>query len=270
MLQYVARPPIPALASIVEYVWASQGAPAHARERVIPTGTLELFVSLVDVEGRIYNAAGHDRWLSGTGVAGAYRRPFLFDTRENASVIGVHFRPGQAGVVLGVPPGELMDRHVDLEDIWGHRARELRERLCAATTTSERFAILEAELVSRLDARRVPPAVMYALDVLARPRARVGDIAKAARVSQRRLIELFSAAVGITPKRFGRVLRFQRAAALARSAAFDWTRVAYECGYYDQAHLIRDFRELADMTPGDLMRASVHINEPHQLAVSER
>lgn len=271
MLQYVARPPTPALANIVEYVWASQGAPAHAQERVVPTGTLELFVSLVDVGGKIRDADGRDQKFSGAaGVAGAYRQPFMFDTHENASVVGVHFKPGQAGVVLGVPPGELMDRHFDLEDIWGRGARELRERLCAATTTSERFAILEAELVSRLDARRVPSVVTYALDVLAGPQARVGGIAKAAGLSQRRLIELFTAAVGITPKRFGRVLRFHRATALARNAALDWTRVAHQCGYYDQAHLIRDFRELADMTPSDLMRAMVHVKEHHQLAMLER
>jgi AraC-like DNA-binding protein len=270
MLHYVARPPTPALANIVEYVWAAQGAPAHSRERVVPTGTLELFVSLVDIEERIHDIAGLDRGFSGAGVAGAYRRPFTFDTRENASVVGVHFRPGKAGVVLGLPPGELMDRHVDLEDIWGGRARALRERLCDATTTSARFAILEAELLSRLDARRVHPAVGYALDVLAHPQARVGNIAKATSLTQRRLIEFFTAAVGITPKRFGRVLRFHRATALARSAALDWTRVAHQCGYYDQAHLIRDFRELADMTPSELMRASVHPEEHHQLAISER
>jgi AraC-like DNA-binding protein len=274
VLQYVARPPTPALANIVEYLWASQGAPAHSRERVVPTGTLELFVGLAGVEGRIHGAAGRDQWFagsgSGAGVAGAYRRPFMFDTHEDASVVGVHFRPGQAGVVLGVPPGELMDRHVDLEDLWGRRAGELRERLCAARTTSERFAILEAALVSRLDARRVHPAVTYAIDVLARPQVRVGEIAKVAGLTQRRLIELFTAAVGITPKRFGRVLRLHRAIALARGAALDWTRVAHQCGYYDQAHLIRDFRELAEMTPSDLMRASVHVKEHHQLAMPER
>jgi transcriptional regulator GlxA family with amidase domain len=105
---------------------------------------------------------------------------------------------------------------------------------------------------------------------LSRPHARVGEIAKAVGFSQRRLIELFTTAVGITPKRFGRVLRFHRATALARSAALDWTRVAHQCGYYDQAHLIRDFRELADTTPSEVMRASVHVKEHHQLAVSER
>jgi len=270
VLRYVARPPAPPLANLVEYVWASQGAPAHAKERVVPTGTLELAVSLVEDDGRNHDIPGGGRLSSGALVSGAYRRPFTFDTRDDASVVGVHLRPGCAGAILGVPPGELTDQHVDLEALWGRRARELRERLCAAATTHQRFAILEAELASRLYERRVHPAVAYALDALARPEARVGDIAKGAGLSQRRLIELFNTAVGITPKRFGRIIRFHRATALARSSAFDWTRVAHECGYYDQAHLIHDFRELADITPSDLMRASAHPSERHQLAVLDR
>lgn len=271
MLQYVARPPAPPLDAHVAYVWASQGAPAHATERVVPTGTVELMVSLVDAELCVYDADGRvQRSSSGAAVAGAYRRPFMFDTHAEASVVGVHFKPGRAGVVLGVPPGELVDRHVDLEALWGRRARELRERLCAAPTTEQRFAILEAELVARLGARREHPAVAYALDGLARPDARVADIADGASLSQRRLIELFTAAVGLTPKRFGRIARFHRATALARRPAVDWTRVAHACGYYDQAHLIRDFRELADVTPTELRRASVHAHEHHQLAVTCR
>jgi AraC-like DNA-binding protein len=270
VLRYAARPPTPSLAKAVEYVWASQGAPAHAKERVVPTGTLELAISLVEDDGRIYDTFGFGRSFSGAMVSGAYRQPFTFDTRENASVVGVHLRPGQAGAILGVPPGELTDRHVDLEALWGRRARELRERLCAATTTHQRFAILEAELASRLDESPAHPAVAYALDALACPEVRVAGVARGAGLSQRRLIELFTAAVGITPKRFGRILRFHRATALARSTAFDWTRVAHECGYYDQAHLIRDFRELADITPSDLISASAHPSEHHQLAVLDR
>lgn len=103
------------------------GPPAHAKECVVPTGTLELIVNLVDDEVRIYDAAGRCQSGSGTAVAGAYRRPFMFDTRENASAVGVHLGPGYAGAVLGVPPGELLDRHVDLEALWGRRARELRD-----------------------------------------------------------------------------------------------------------------------------------------------
>jgi AraC-like DNA-binding protein len=271
VLRYVARPPTPRLAKFVEYLWASQGAPAHAKERVVPTGTLELFVSLVEGKARIYDSVGNEQsFCSSAGVSGAYRRPFTFDTRENASVVGVHFRPGYAGVILGVPPGELTDRHLDLGAIWGRRAGELRERLCAARTTEQRFAILEAQLMLRLDERHAHPVVAYALEVLAGPGVQVGDIAKQIRLSPRRLIQMFTADVGLTPKRFGRIRRFQRAAALARGAAIDWTRVAHESGYYDQAHLIRDFRELADVTPTGLLRASAHPNEPHQFAVAER
>jgi len=268
VLDYVARPAAPPLAKFVEYLWASRGAPAHAQERVVPTGTLELAISLVDDDRRILDAAGAGRRFSGALVVGAYRRPFTFDTRAEASVVGVHFRPGCAGVVLGLPPGELTDRHVDLDEIWGRRARELRERLCAATTVGQRFSILEAELTSRLHPQHGHPAVRYALEALTRPEARVRAIAKEAGLSQRRLIEVFTSAVGLTPKRFGRVLRFHRATALGRSRTFDWTRVAYECGYYDQAHLIRDFRELAEVTPSELLSASVHPQEQHQLAVS--
>src|SRR5207248_343479 len=147
-----------------------------AKERVVPTGTLELAVSLVEDNGRVYETVGGERLSSGAFVAGAYRRSFTFDTRENASVIGVHLKAGYAGVILGVPPGELTDRHVDLETLWGRRARDLRNRLCSARTMQQRFAILEAELASRLDDRRVHPVVGYALDTLAQPEARVGDI----------------------------------------------------------------------------------------------
>src|SRR5688500_5467730 len=125
---------MPLLAKRVEYVWASQGRPAHARERVTPTGTVELFVNLAGDAIRIHDPEGRERSFSGAVVSGAYRRSFTFDTREDASVVGVHFRPGHAGAILGVPAGELIDRHLDLESLWGHRARELRERLCAATT----------------------------------------------------------------------------------------------------------------------------------------
>jgi AraC-like DNA-binding protein len=279
MLHYTARPPVPALTGIVEYVWASRGA-ADARQRVVPTGTLELFVSLTDARAmfdeddtlRASSVVPNGRSFSGAGVAGAYRHPFVFDTYDNASVVGVHFRPGRAGDILGVPPGELMDRHLDLADLWGRAAYELRERLCAASTTSARFALLEAALVSRLEASRlrVHPAIGYAVGELARPDTRVRDIAKTIGITQRRLIELFTATVGITPKRFGRVLRFHRATALARDNALDWTRIAHQCGYYDQAHLIRDFRELAELTPTDVMRASVHVHEHHQLAIAKR
>jgi AraC-like DNA-binding protein len=227
-------------------------------------------ISLVEDGGTMRDADGRERWMPGTIVSGAYRRPFTFATRENASVVGVHLRPGRAGAILGVPPGEIVDCHVDLEALWGRPARELRERLCDAKTTEQRFRILEAVLAARLCEHRQHPCVAYALDVLAGPQTRVAEIAAHTGISQRRLIEHFTTAVGLTPKRFGRIMRYHRAAALARHRTLEWARIAQACGYYDQAHLIHDFRELAEVTPTDLVRASTHVKEHHQLAVLDR
>src|SRR5919204_4932768 len=149
---YLVRAPVPPLSAFVANLWCLSDAPSHAKERIVPSGTLELVINLHDDEFRIYGAADSEpyRRFSGAIVSGAYGGFFGIDTREHASVIAVHFKPGGALPFLGVPPGALADDHVDLETLWGARARELRERLCAAVSTADRFRILEEELVARL------------------------------------------------------------------------------------------------------------------------
>jgi len=94
---------------------------------------------------------------------------------------------------------------------------------------------------------------------------RVRDVARRVGLSQRRFIQVFAAAVGLTPKLYGRVRRFQRARASVRDTpAPDWARVAAECGYFDQSHLIRDFRAFAGLTPEEyLRRRSEHVLHNH-------
>jgi AraC-like DNA-binding protein len=203
-------------------------------------------------------------------VSGAHQRYFVVDTREHASIVGVHFRPGGALPFLGVSPGELANSHVDLEALWGRTATELREKLCTATTTAERFAVLERHLRQRLSERRSGHrAVPFALDQLARPGVNVGDVAATLALSRRRLIEVFTAEVGMTPKRLSRVLRFQRASALAqRAAAPDWAQLALTCGYFDQSHLIHDVAEFTGCSPGRLLPARQRVKDFH-LAVPD-
>jgi transcriptional regulator GlxA family with amidase domain len=87
------------------------------------------------------------------------------------------------------------------------------------------------------------------------PDVRVRDVARRVGLSQRRFIQVFAAEVGLTPKLYARVKRFQRARALVRGTAPpDWAQLAVECGYFDQAHLIRDFRAFAGLTPEEYLR----------------
>src|ERR1043165_7423861 len=182
-MQLLTHVPGPPLSQCVAYLWWMRDAPEHTSERVVPSGTLELVVNLHEDEIGIYRADTMQRQrYSGAVVSGAHRGYFVADPRAHASIIGVHFKPGAAGPVLGVPPGELADQHVDLACLWGSAGVALRERLCDAATPAERFAILESSLQSRLLARCTGhEAVPLALAQLAQPEATVRDVA--ARVS---------------------------------------------------------------------------------------
>jgi AraC-like DNA-binding protein len=263
---HIPRPP---LAGFIEYLWCLSDAPPHARERILPSGTLELVVNLHEDEFRIYDPVDPDRLrrFSGAIVSGAYRRFFVIDTREHASVVGVHFRPGRAAPFLGAPAGALADAHVDLDALWGRRAGELRERLCAAP--ARRFQLLEAELQARLDRpTRRRGAVEQALAYLETTGAGVGELAARADLSHRRFIEVFAGEIGMTPKLFARVRRFQRALALSRrAAAADWAGLASAAGYCDQSHMIRDFVAFSGLSPAELHRHRGDPVKEHHVAL---
>jgi AraC-like DNA-binding protein len=267
-VHYVARAPDPPLSTFVSYFWALSGATSGQRERIVPNGTQELVINLHEDAFAIYDGAGLEpsRQLSGAMVSGAYRRSFVIDTRAHTSIIGVHFKAGGALPFLGLAPGELADRHADLDALWGRAAAELRERLLGASSAPDRFRILEAALAARLRSKisRERAAVRAAVDGLARGEG-VGQLAERVSLSRRRLIEVFTREVGMTPKLFGRVRRFQRALAIASNGApFRWSDVAIESGYCDQSHMIRDFLEFTGASPADVaLRLGVQLKENH-------
>jgi len=233
------------------------------------SGTIELVINLRDDEIRIYDPSRPDRCrrYSGTVVSGPYRRFFVIDPLQHASIMGVHFRPGGAVPFLGVPASELADAHVDLEALWGSTASEFRERLCTATTPSKRLAVLEEVLFRRL---HQPPqrhgAIPVALDAFEQAGAevKIRDLAGRLGLSQRRFIQVFAAEVGLTPKLYGRVRRFQRARELVRNAPADWAAVAVACGYFDQSHMIRDFGKFSGLSPvAYLNQRSEHVLPNH-------
>lgn len=269
-MRFSSCKPTALLSDFVDNFWLYEDYEAkHVNERILPTGTLELVINLRENELRIYDAAQPNRRsrFSGAVVSGAYGKGFLSDTHEEAFIMGVHFKPGGAFPFLGVPADELADRHVDLETLWGSSAIRLRERLCAASTAAERFCLLEESLISHLFRPMEPHyAVSTALEIFRRQiDARVRDIARNVGLSQRRFIQVFKAEVGVTPKLFSRVQRFQRARAIIhrQEKAADWTDIAMECGYFDQSHLIREFLEFSNLSPADYLRQYNRFLEQH-------
>jgi AraC-like DNA-binding protein len=253
--------PGPPLSNFIQNFWLYDGCSClHVHERIFPSGTFELVFNLRDDELRIYHrtdSGGCSRY-SGSLVSGPYNGFFVTDRIEEFSIMGVHFRPGGAFPFLGLSAYELADTHLDLTTIWGQRASEIRERLASTTSTRERFRLLENALRSRLHGPlEHHPAVSLALDGFRsdHSRAVVRKLAREAGLSDRRFITVFRSEVGLNPKLFNRIERFQKLLTkIDRLANPEWDQLALDHGYFDQSHLIRDFLEFSGFSPADYLR----------------
>ena len=266
----VTRPRSPALAPFVRSLGIFSGELPSARERVLPTADVSLIVNLHEDELRTYH--GPDlatvRRTGGSALAGPQARHSVIDTEEQRSLVHVNFRLGGAAAFFPLPLEETRDELVDLEELWGRDGAVLRERLLEAAP-GERLDVVEGVLLERLrPTHELDPAVAVAVRALERGQ-RVSDVTARLDVLPKRFVRRFRARIGLTPKRFARVRRLQR---VLRSVALaggtsrfpltpstgpaspdnslrEWADVAAEHGFYDQAHLIHDFRELTGLTP---------------------
>lgn len=271
---HTPRPPLDAF--IADFWLYEDYVGAHLHERILPSGTFEMVFNLREDQLRIYDGSSPDdcRRFEGAVISGPYAGPFMSDTAEEAALLGVHFKPGGAFGVLGINAAEFTNAHVDLSSLWGVTGRLLREQLCTLSTHSARFQLLEDVLLKRVSERFTHhPAVRAGLDLLAstRGRAKVSDAAGLTALTQRRFTDLFTAEVGMTPKLFARIQRFQHAVSLSDSElGVDWAGVAARCGYFDQSHLIRDFVQFSGASPAEfrhrqeqLEQAGVHVKRHH-------
>jgi AraC-like DNA-binding protein len=261
-MEYIGRTPSPPLDAFIERIWYCAGAPPHARERVLPGGgTVDLVVNLAEDEIRICepDSRGSVRACSGAIVRGTSTRSFMIDPRLRSSMVGVHFRPGGAFPFLGISPSEIVDAHVQLDDLWGYDGRNLREQLLAVGSSSERFRLVEAALLQRLRrARPGHPAARAGVEALRAGgnAVRVAEVATGVGLSRRRFVEVFEREVGLTPKLYARLQRFHRVKQhlAVHGGPPCWATFALTSGYFDQSHMIREFVEFSAMSPAAYLR----------------
>jgi AraC-like DNA-binding protein len=196
---------------------------------------------------------------TGSGfVAGLHETYALTETAGSQAGVELRLSPLGAYRLLGQSMDALVNRSVLLEQVGGVWAGELAERLQAAPTWNDRFAALDAALGARLvDAHDPSPEITWAWRQLAMSGGRVpiATLAEELGWSPKRLIARFREQVGLPPKQVARLLRFQCATKLlAASVTPDWGALAWQCGYYDQSHLIHEFQRFAGDTPAGLMR----------------
>jgi AraC-like DNA-binding protein len=230
---YEERQPPEPLSRWIECTWCSEATNELQGHAVRPDGCLDIVYSARD----------------GLRIVGTMTAEQRFHFPAGTQVVGVRFHPGKAGTLLGIAPGELTDENLALEDAWGARARALDERLREAKTPGETIALL---LASIPPPQRPPNPVQRAIEAISADHGAcdldmaAGQANLSVRQFRRRCLE----ESGLTPKHLSRVLRFRYACELAQRAGRpDWPDIAAAAGYFDQAHLIRDFHEFAGATP---------------------
>jgi AraC-like DNA-binding protein len=269
-VHYPAAP----LSSHVEMLWfGSREALPHSRERGLPSGRADIVIPLLQDDVLRFDGVDSlvPRRLRGAVVSGAHDRFVVRGTGGASSVIGVHFRPGGAAAFFSGSLRQLCNQTVLLEDLWGPAACELRDRLQAAPQIQQKFRVLEETLLSRLlAAQPIDAMVMRTLHALAQDPsvARIGDLQRAADCSPRPFIRRFEAAVGLTPKCYARVLRFNALLSrLVRVGPRDWAQLAVDGGYFDQSHLIHEFNRLTGLTPSAYV--PVASDQPMHVAITD-
>jgi AraC-like DNA-binding protein len=247
--RYLEVPPSPALAPWIECFWSIRVGPRPpVVNRVLPDGCADL---IVGVDG-----------AGGATVVGTMRSALLVPLAGPARLVGVRFHPGAALRIFDASLAELTDRRIPLELLWGRAAEELAAALHRADTVdgARRAEHLIAERLGRATRRPADDEALAqrAVALLRRARGGVGvrEVAAALDVGERRLQRAFDRSVGLSPKVLGRVLRLRRAIRRLDSAGrpLTWAGVAAAAGFADQAHLIREFRALAGITPAAYVR----------------
>lgn len=276
MADRLTRVPRPSLRPFIQSVWAidetdSSRSAASGREHVVPTGRMHLVFRLSDAPLHIFddpdNRDGH---RIGTAVVGGARsRFYIRDISQPLCSVGAQLRPGAADVLFGTHASELAERHTALDDLWGGCVASMRDRLGEAASLEERLDVFETLLAERLPAvRALHPAVTQALQQLATATT-VYEVVRQSGYSHRQFIMLFSRAVGLTPKTYSRVRRFQLALQGAHASDLgSWADIAAAAGYSDQSHFNREFRECVGVTPAQYRKTAPRF--AHHVPVDRR
>jgi AraC-like DNA-binding protein len=256
--------PTAALARFVECFWTLEsdaGAAATQPERLLPDGCVELILNFGE-RFREHKDNGKSERQPQHLLVGQMTRPILITPTGSVQLLGIRFHPGGTFPFFRIPMQELTNRVTDLEALSSEFQNDLVR--CAEETSSLlKVAAVEKLLVERVRSCKHDSRLVSLVTKLVQNGGQVSvdQLATDAGVSSRQLERRFLLEVGIGPKLLGRILRFQQIFRAVDRHDEGWAAVAAGCGYYDQAHLIRDFREFTRQTPALLFENSSALTE---------
>jgi AraC-like DNA-binding protein len=264
-MRYREIQPARLLSPFVECFWTLEGEPDPAEstpERILPDGCVEIILSFADRFAEI-GQSSEEKLQPSHFLVGQMTRPVIIKPTGLVRLIGIRFHPGGTLPFVRVPMHEVTDQIIELGSIAADLEREFIDAADSDVSLQMKIAAIERMLARRLrssghDSRLVE---LTARIIRTAGRVPVDTLAAEAGISNRQLRRRFLKEVGVGPKLLCRLLRFQQVFSAVDQNVAEWAGVAFECGYYDQAHLINDFRQFAQQTPAVLLANSSGLTE---------
>ena len=247
--------PAPPLSQFIDFFFYYEGyQAAHTMEKLLPDGSVDLLIDLTDTPKKLYkNEEGTSyesfskSWISGM------KTDYILIDASVSNMIGVHFKPGGCYPFVHFPMAELNNQTIHLDEIWGSDVNSLRETILHEPVIEKRFAVLEQYFLAKGKGKMEGHAlVSYSVGQLIRSPQQwtIRHLSDKTGVTPKHLITLFKKYVGLSPKMFSRINKFQKVIGLIEAQKkIDWSMLAYECGYFDQAHFIKEFRDFSGINP---------------------
>ena len=256
-MQYAEFPPIPELAPVVELVWTLSGDAATLgvdTQPILPDGRPELILHFGDAFERVH-ADGRIERQPRILFAGQLTSQLLLRPTGAIGVVGVRFHPYGAAALFTTPQDELAGLTIGVDALAQPLSRALAGVRQSSVDLDDGVTRVQQELLQWMVPENIDSRIRSAVQAIDRDEGLVSidDLAASVSLTRRHLERTFLKAVGITPKRLARITRFQHALRIldGSDSAPRGTRTAATCGYADQAHFIRDFRDLAGCAPGE-------------------
>ncbi len=243
----------------------------HTIDRFLPNGDIEILIDFHDTPQYIYDnhslkeiQACNHVWASGLRT-----EPITIPSGNGASMMVIAFKKGMAAPFFPFPMDEIRDSVVDADLIWGREFGELREVLLAEKDVDARFRLVEQFLLFHFRSKlELNPCVAFAVgEMIERPDVvNIKQMNEKIGFSQKHFTEMFRKQIGVTPKAYLKIMRFQKSVrTIGSSPETDWGSIAVECGFYDQAHFIHDFKHFSGFTPEQYSK--IHTNYQNYIPV---
>ncbi|MBK8449547.1 MAG: helix-turn-helix transcriptional regulator [Saprospiraceae bacterium] len=233
--------------------------PNHSIERIVPTGHVFVVFELDNIPRNTYDnktlrplETYTKVWVSGT-----HRKFISISAHQQSEMLAIQFKPAGAFPFLHCPIQELNDKVVSAKEIFGTEVLELREEILIAENPHAKFNLVSNWLEERFNNKKEAPE--YLLDFIERlqnePVTNLNKIIDTYPATQKQLIEHFKKYVGLTPKYYHRILRFNEILKIInKNERLPWTEVAYSCDYSDQSHFIKEFFLFSGFNPKEFIK----------------